>query len=62
VKVLDHIWSERGRSSAKILEWMISLPRQCSLSDEVVSDMVDKLIRLADRHNDLIIIDKAVAM
>jgi hypothetical protein len=59
--VLHHIWSERGRSSAKILEWMISLPRQCSLSDEVVSDMVDKLIRLADRHNDLNIIDKAVA-
>src|SRR5262249_32194343 len=29
--VLHHIWSERGRSSTKILEWMISLPRQCSL-------------------------------
>jgi hypothetical protein len=58
--VLHHIWSERGRSSSKILKWMISLPRQCSLSDEVVSDMVDKLIRLADRHNDLNIIEKAV--
>lgn len=60
--VLHHIWSERGRSSETVLKWMIRLPREHSLSDAVVNSLVDKLIVLADRHNDLRIIDTTVAV